>query len=288
MIWKLKWQTRNIPTIIEILSIFNRSPNSTTKYIHEKNSKSYFWENQKKNLVSRISFRFLKFLLSIHFLFVFQVLASKEAHAQGLKRRLGITRWREFSEDMTQGLKNLQDSQAYKQAGEAVGSAKAKTASVWSSISNSQSFISASQKMGSAFGAAKTKVTTSFSSQNLASSFSSQNLGNLLKDIDNKTVRSLGFLRLHPLFTYVLFSVTHFYRVFFVRSKLTTDFVRFTKITQNVLKFKTCKTCLTCLTNFRTIWVNMIKWVVVFCVIWWQNMLLWQSGLKLQNGNQIR
>merc|ERR1712086_987688 len=96
-----------------------------------------------------------------------QVLASKEAHAQGLKRRLGITRWREFSEDMTQGLKNLQDSQAYKQAGEAVGSAKAKTASVWSSISNSQSFISASQKMGSAFGAAKTKVTTSFSSQNL-------------------------------------------------------------------------------------------------------------------------
>ena len=49
----------------------------------------------------------------------FQVLASKEAHAQGLKRRLGITRWREFSEDMTQGLKNLQDSQAYKRAGEA-------------------------------------------------------------------------------------------------------------------------------------------------------------------------
>ena len=45
-------------------------------------------------------------------MFVFQVLASKEAHAQGLKHRLGITAWREFSEDMTQGLKNLQDSQA--------------------------------------------------------------------------------------------------------------------------------------------------------------------------------
>ena len=37
-----------------------------------------------------------------------QVLASKEAHAAGLKRRLGITQWREFSEDMAQGLKNLQ------------------------------------------------------------------------------------------------------------------------------------------------------------------------------------
>merc|ERR1712141_983839 len=45
-----------------------------------------------------------------------QVLASKEAHAQGLKRRLGITAWREFSEDMTQGLKNLQDSQENKRS----------------------------------------------------------------------------------------------------------------------------------------------------------------------------
>merc|ERR1712062_903039 len=77
-----------------------------------------------------------------------QVLASKEAHAHGLKRRLGITAWREFSEDMTQGLKNLQDSQAYKKTGEALEAAKTRTASVWSSISNSQSFISASQKNG--------------------------------------------------------------------------------------------------------------------------------------------
>merc|ERR1712173_438078 len=75
-----------------------------------------------------------------------QVLTAKEAHAQGLKRRLGITAWREFSEDMTQGLKNLQDSQAYKKTGEAMTAAKNKTASVFSSITSSQSFISASQK----------------------------------------------------------------------------------------------------------------------------------------------
>ena len=119
-----------------------------------------------------------EYVIFTNFIFVFQVLASKEAHAQGLKRRLGITRWREFSEDMTQGLKNLQDSQAYKQAGEAVGSAKAKGASVWSSISNSQSFLSASQKMGSAFGSAKSKVVSSFSSQNLAAEASAGNNGN--------------------------------------------------------------------------------------------------------------
>jgi len=94
------------------------------------------------------------------------VLASKEAHAQELKHRLGITAWREFSEDMTQGLKKLKDSQAYKKTGEAFTTAKSKTASVWSSISNSQSLNSAGQKMASAFEDAKTKVTSSFSRQN--------------------------------------------------------------------------------------------------------------------------
>ena len=76
---------------------------------------------------------------------------------------------------MTQGLKNLQDSQAYKKTGEALEAAKSKTASVWSSISNSQSFISASQKMGSAFGSAKSKVVSSFSSQNLAAEAAGNN-----------------------------------------------------------------------------------------------------------------
>ena len=33
--------------------------------------------------------------------------------------------------------------------------------------------------------------------------------GDLLKGIDNKSVRKWGISRLHPLFTYVLFSVTH-------------------------------------------------------------------------------
>ncbi len=41
-------------------------------------------------------------------LLFFQVLSSKEIHAAGLKRRLGITAWREFSEDMQQGLKSIQ------------------------------------------------------------------------------------------------------------------------------------------------------------------------------------
>merc|ERR1712066_1172089 len=53
-----------------------------------------------------------------------QVLTAKERHAAGLKRRLGITAWREFSEDMTQGLKNLQESATYKRTAENIQFAK--------------------------------------------------------------------------------------------------------------------------------------------------------------------
>lgn len=106
-----------------------------------------------------------------------QVLASKEAHAAGLKRRLGITQWREFSEDMAQGLKNLQESNAYKKTAESFTAARTKTASMWSSATASVSASTGgwssasgglSEKAGTAFGAAKTKVTNSFSHQNLS------------------------------------------------------------------------------------------------------------------------
>lgn len=106
-----------------------------------------------------------------------QVLASKEAHAVGLKRRLGITQWREFSEDMAQGLKNLQESNAYKKTAESLTAAKTKTASMWSSATASvsastggwsSSFAGVSEKVGSAFGAAKTKMASSFSHQSLS------------------------------------------------------------------------------------------------------------------------
>merc|ERR1719365_492783 len=53
-----------------------------------------------------------------------QVLTAKERHAAGLKRRLGITQWREFSEDMTQGLKNIQESASYKRTAENLQFAK--------------------------------------------------------------------------------------------------------------------------------------------------------------------
>jgi len=98
-----------------------------------------------------------------------QVLTAKERHAAGLKRRLGITQWREFSEDMAQGLKNLQDSATYKRTAEnlqfAKEIAKEKTAGIVNTIGNSNAWNSMSTSLTSAYGAAKNKMTNSMSQQ---------------------------------------------------------------------------------------------------------------------------
>ena len=97
-----------------------------------------------------------------------QVLGAKEKHAAGLKRRLGITAWREFSEDMTQGQKNLQDSATYKRTAEniqiAKEIAKEKTSGMVAGITASGYF----QSMSSVFGAAKTKISSSVSQQSFS------------------------------------------------------------------------------------------------------------------------
>ncbi len=79
----------------------------------------------------------------------------------------GITAWREFSEDMTQGLKNLQDSQAYKKTAEGVNVAKEKATGLWSTMTASPSFQSLQRTVGSAVGTAKSKISASMSQQNM-------------------------------------------------------------------------------------------------------------------------
>ncbi|XP_071044451.1 tumor protein D54 isoform X4 [Parasteatoda tepidariorum] len=46
-----------------------------------------------------------------------QVLSAKVKHAQDLKRKLGITPWKELKEDVEQGLKNIQETSAMKEVG---------------------------------------------------------------------------------------------------------------------------------------------------------------------------
>lgn len=120
------------------------------------------------------------------------VLASKTRHASDLKRKLGITVWKEITDDMNQGIKNVKESSVFQSVEQSVGNfSKAvheapifqrtesvfkttgeKTASVFGSITsgisskfsqmkNSESMRSIEEKVGSAYENVKGKVSTS-------------------------------------------------------------------------------------------------------------------------------
>ncbi|XP_076246762.1 tumor protein D54 isoform X2 [Calliopsis andreniformis] len=123
------------------------------------------------------------------------VLANKVRVSQELKRKLGISVWKEITDDMNQGLKNVKESQVYQNVGEKLGQfTKAvsestlfqKTESVFKTTAekttsilggfgsglsmklgqmrNSDSFRSLEERVGSAYENMKTKVVPSRSS----------------------------------------------------------------------------------------------------------------------------
>ncbi|XP_018796078.1 PREDICTED: tumor protein D52 isoform X4 [Bactrocera latifrons] len=100
------------------------------------------------------------------------VLASKTRHASDLKRKLGITMWKEITDDMSQGLKNVKESSVFQRTESVLKSTSEKTASVFGSITigitsklsqmkNSDSMRSIEEKVGSAYENVKTRVSTS-------------------------------------------------------------------------------------------------------------------------------
>ncbi|EFA03393.2 Uncharacterized protein F13E6.1-like Protein [Tribolium castaneum] len=113
------------------------------------------------------------------------VLASKMRRSAELKRNLGITVWKEVSEDINQGLKNVKESNVYQTVESKVGQVtKAvtdapiyqKTTSLIGGITgnitnkigqmrHSESFRSIEEKVGSAYENVKTKVVSRSNSQ---------------------------------------------------------------------------------------------------------------------------
>uniref|UniRef100_A0A1B6C4X4 Tumor protein D54 n=1 Tax=Clastoptera arizonana TaxID=38151 RepID=A0A1B6C4X4_9HEMI len=120
------------------------------------------------------------------------VLASKIKASQELKRKLGFSMWREFQDDMSQGIRNVKESNVYRDVEEKVGqfgkavaeapiyqktesvikTTAEKTTSLLGGIGsgltsklgqlkNSESFRSFEEKVGSAYENVKTKVSTS-------------------------------------------------------------------------------------------------------------------------------
>lgn len=97
-----------------------------------------------------------------------QVLASKVKHAQDLKTKLGITVWKEFTDDMSQGMKNVRESTAYQKTESALKTTAEKTTSLFGGIGakltqvkETQAFKSLEEKVGSAYSNVKTKVSGS-------------------------------------------------------------------------------------------------------------------------------
>ncbi|XP_067145283.1 tumor protein D54 isoform X1 [Centruroides vittatus] len=130
-----------------------------------------------------------------------QVLSDRVRHAQELKRKLGITPWKEFKDDMEQGFRNIQESSAYKEVGTkltewnsavvsapilpgifnssayqktsstlktagektttAIGTISASVTKKLSEVKNSTAFKSFEEKVGSAYSNVKTKMAGS-------------------------------------------------------------------------------------------------------------------------------
>jgi len=100
------------------------------------------------------------------------VLNSKIRHASELKRKLGITVWKEITDDVNQGLKNVKESQVYQKTESALKTTAEKTSSLLggltsgltnklSQMKKSDSYRSIEERVGSAYENVKTKVSTS-------------------------------------------------------------------------------------------------------------------------------
>jgi len=99
------------------------------------------------------------------------VLASKVRHAGELKRKLGITVWKEISDDMNQGIKTVKESTVYQKTESALKTTAEKTSSIFGGITSglssrisqmkkSDSYKTLEEKVGSAYENVKGKVTT--------------------------------------------------------------------------------------------------------------------------------
>lgn len=100
------------------------------------------------------------------------VLASKIKHSQDLKRKLGISVWKEFQDDMSQSIRNVKESNMYQKTESVIKTTAEKTTTILGGLGssvttkigqlkNSDSFRSLEEKVGSAYENVKTKVVTS-------------------------------------------------------------------------------------------------------------------------------
>ena len=91
-----------------------------------------------------------------------QVLSSKIRKMQDLKRKLGITVWKEFRDDMEQGLRNIQESTAYQKTSQTLKSATEKTSEAFGNIGASMTKKLEEVKQSPAFKTLEEKVGSAY------------------------------------------------------------------------------------------------------------------------------
>lgn len=99
-----------------------------------------------------------------------EVLAYKLKRSNELKQKLGITPWKEFKEDMEQGIRHIQESyhrtsQTLKQAGEktsvALGNIGSSVSKKLGEVKNSQTFKTIEEKVETAYESVKNRIPKS-------------------------------------------------------------------------------------------------------------------------------
>ncbi|XP_034477964.1 uncharacterized protein LOC117784358 isoform X5 [Drosophila innubila] len=91
------------------------------------------------------------------------VLASKTRHASDLRRKLGITVWKELTDDVNQGVKNLKESHVYQSVEQSVGNIS-KAVHEAPIFQRTESVLkSTGEKTASVFGSITSGITSKFS-----------------------------------------------------------------------------------------------------------------------------
>ncbi|KAH7641591.1 hypothetical protein DERF_001486 [Dermatophagoides farinae] len=95
------------------------------------------------------------------------VLTAKIKRSNELKRKLGITVWKEFRDEMESSIKNIQESTAYQKTSEAVKMGQASVMGTLGSVArklgevkNTNAFKSFEEKVGYAVTNVKTKIAS--------------------------------------------------------------------------------------------------------------------------------
>ncbi|XP_050504176.1 uncharacterized protein F13E6.1 isoform X3 [Diabrotica virgifera virgifera] len=118
------------------------------------------------------------------------VLASKMRRSAELKRNLGITVWKEVTDDINQGIKNVKESNVYQKTSSLLGGITGNITNKIGQMRHSESFKSFEEKVGSAYENVKGNVVTFYETKVASRSGSQHSLDEAGRSRSGSTVTS--------------------------------------------------------------------------------------------------